>query len=55
MKEKIKDRLEKEMGPKLDSAADLAVEMLMGKMEMKQQDMKHKKEMMVRMKEMMTD
>ena len=53
LKEKIKARLEAQMGKKLDAAADLAVEMYMGKMEMKK--MKHEKmdEMMQKMSNLM--
>lgn len=52
LKEKIKTRLEKEIGPKLDMMADMAVEMLKGKMEMKKAKMERKRQMMEKMKDM---
>ncbi len=53
LKDKIKERLEKKMGKKLDAIADLAVEMLMSKYEMKKVKMTKKMEMMEKMKKAM--
>jgi hypothetical protein len=55
LKEKIKDRLEKSMGKHLDQMADLAVEMLMAKHEMKKEKMQKKHEMMQKMQEIMSE
>jgi hypothetical protein len=53
LKDKIKERLEAKMGAHLDGMADLAVEMLMGKMEMKKQKKMKQQEMMEKMKSVM--
>lgn len=53
LKDKIKQRLEAKMGKHLDEMADMAVEMLMGKIEMKKQKQMKQQQMMEKMKGMM--
>jgi hypothetical protein len=53
LKEKIKTRLESQMGKKLDQMADIAVEMLMMKMEMKKQKMERKDALMSKLQGVM--
>ena len=53
LKDKIKAKLEAKMGKHLDEVADLAVEMLMGKMEMKKAKHAKQQQMMEKMQNVM--